>query len=185
MACDAELSYFRCVLHVGTDAKTHVVVADVNKTEFVRTFRQSCPAHIVWNLIFCDKLIPHVDMGIDDLIDATSDLIHLILSQIVVDHIVAFAFLTLDMVLHRTWTTIDIHHCTVKNMFSRMHRRIFLFVVLKNWFFHIIIFCKDRNWRRKKQFMGGGRVQQTIVFYLIRKNRQAFIHLPIFISRYD
>ena len=139
MTCDAELSYFRCVLHVCADAKTHVVVADVNKTEFVRTFRQRSPAHIVGNLIFCDKLIPHVDMGIDDLIDATSDFIHLILGQIVVDHVMAFALLTLDMVLHRTWTAIDIHHCAVQDMFSRMHRRILLFVMLKNWFFHIAI----------------------------------------------
>ena len=53
-----------------------------------------------------------------------------------------------------------------------MHRRILLFVMLKYWFFHIAIyFIAKIGIDGERSNLWEGRVQQTIVFYLIRKNR--------------
>ena len=59
--------------------------------------------------------------------------------------IVALAFLPLDMGIAGTRTAEHFHHCSVQNMFGRVHGRILLFVMsVELRLFHIdvgIIFC--------------------------------------------
>ena len=78
----------------------------------------------------------------DNFIHCSLNCSNFICRRLLHKQIVTFALFPLYMGIPGTWASEHFYHCGIKDVFSRMHRRVFLFVVVVYlWCFHNCFFC--------------------------------------------
>ena len=137
-AGDVEAADFGGAAHVGSGAKTAVVVADANDSDGVGgSFGKAAHVEALHGFSLSEVRLGHFDIGTYDRVDVVLERLDLLGSQGAGHVIVEFRLLALHMGAESAAAAKAPGHLAVDDMLGRVHRGIFLFVVVvENVIFH-------------------------------------------------
>ena len=126
-----EMSDFRSVIDMRSDTRANVIISDADNTQCVAcVFRQLAKIDDLLGFRFRYKFDCNRQMPVDHLIYPAFHLCHYFGCRFFRQLVVTFTLFPFYMCILRTRATEHTDHRLIQDMFCRMHRRIFGFVVL-------------------------------------------------------
>lgn len=123
MCGQPEHTHFRSSVHVLSDARTAVEIADMNNPHMVDAIRKPTEIEPSGCLLHGDNLFQNLKIAQHLLIDASRDFIRLVVRERAFEAVVAFRLSRIDPSAEASAAAEHINHDAVENMFSRMHGR--------------------------------------------------------------